>query len=78
MKAFFSLKANDYNELPTFVRSIRNMLEDIQNQVIGEFLRLHKTSQHITSVNKITCYKYISHIIYGMALIYKGEIKVYP
>src|SRR6266542_4701695 len=78
MKAFFSLKANDYNELPTFVRSIRNMLEDIQKQVIGKFLRLHKTSQHITSVNEATRCEYISRIIYGVASIYGGEIKVYP
>jgi hypothetical protein len=39
--------------------------------VIGEFLRLHKSSQHLTSANEATLCEYISRIIYG-------EIKVYP
>ncbi|PKC06748.1 hypothetical protein RhiirA5_359908 [Rhizophagus irregularis] len=66
MKSLFGLKADDYNELPTFAGGI------------GEFLRLHKTSQHITSTNEATRYEYISCIIYGVASIYGGEIKVYP
>jgi len=78
MKTLFGLKADDYNELPTFVRSAKNMSEDIQNLIIGEFLKLHKTSQHIINANKATHYEYISCIIYGMVLIYGGEIKVYP
>jgi hypothetical protein len=41
-------------------------------------LRLHKTSQHITSANEATRCEYISRIIYGVASIYGGEIKVYP
>ncbi|PKY45460.1 hypothetical protein RhiirA4_419853 [Rhizophagus irregularis] len=52
--------------------------EDIRNLVIGEFLRMHKTSQHITSANEATRCEYISRIIYGVASIYGGEIKVYP
>ncbi|PKY54055.1 hypothetical protein RhiirA4_472641 [Rhizophagus irregularis] len=44
MKAFFGLKTDDYNELPTFVGGIKDTPED--NLVIGEFLRLHKTSLH--------------------------------
>ncbi|GES87991.1 hypothetical protein GLOIN_2v1571020 [Rhizophagus clarus] len=78
MKSLFGLKADDYNELPTFVGGVKDTPEDIQNQVIGEFLRLHKTSQHITSANEATRCEYISCIIYGVASIYEGEIKVYP
>ena len=52
--------------------------EEIRNLVIGEFLRLHKTSQHITSANEAIRCEYISRIIYGVASIYGGEIKVCP
>ncbi|PKY49492.1 hypothetical protein RhiirA4_246654 [Rhizophagus irregularis] len=78
MKALFGLKADDYNELPTFVGVVKDTPEDIRNQVIGEFLRLHKTSQHFTSDNEATRCEFISRIIYGVASIYGGEIKVYP
>jgi hypothetical protein len=54
MKAFFGLKADDYDELPTFVGGEKETPEEIRNLVIGEFLRLHKTSQHITSANEAT------------------------
>ena len=73
MKTLFGLKADDYNELPTFVGDVKDMPEDIQNQVIGEFLRLHKTSQHITSVNEATRCEFISRIIYGVVSIYGGR-----
>ena len=78
MKSLFGLKADDYNELPTFAGGVKDTPEDIRKQVIGEFLRLHKTSQHITSANEATRCEYISRIIYGVASIYGGEIKVYP
>ncbi|GBB94010.1 hypothetical protein RclHR1_22710003 [Rhizophagus clarus] len=66
MKALFGLKVDDYNELPTFIGGEKETPEEILNLVIGEFLRLHKTSQ------------FISRVIYGVASIYGGEIKVYP
>ncbi|KAF0412228.1 crinkler family protein [Gigaspora margarita] len=78
MKTLFGLKADDYNELPTFVGGVKDTPEDIRNEVLGEFLRLHKTSQHITSANEATRCEYISRIIYGVASIYGGDIKVYP
>jgi hypothetical protein len=37
MKTLFSLKADDYNELPTFDGGVKDTPEEIQNQVIGEF-----------------------------------------
>ena len=67
MKTLFGLKANDYNELPTFDGGVKDMPEEIRNQVIGEFLRLHKTSQHITSANEATRCKFISRVINGVA-----------
>jgi hypothetical protein len=78
MKALFGLKADDYNELPTFVGGVKETPEEIRNLVIGEFLRLHKTSQHITSANEATRCEFISRVNYGVASIYGGEIKVYP
>ena len=54
MKTLFGLKADDYNELPTFVGGVKETPEEILNLVIGEFLRLHKSSQHITSANEAT------------------------
>ena len=44
MKTLFGLKADDYNELPTFDGGVKETPEEIRNQVIGEFLRLHKIS----------------------------------
>ena len=46
--------------------------------VIDELLRLHKTSQHVTSANEATRCEFISHIIYSVASIFDGEVKVYP
>ena len=45
-----------------------------KRQKKGEFLRLHKSSQHITSANEATLCEYISRIIYGVTSIYGGEI----
>ncbi|RIA96372.1 hypothetical protein C1645_815389 [Glomus cerebriforme] len=47
----------DYNKLPTFVGGVKEMLEEIQNLVIGEFLRLYKTFQHITRANEATIFE---------------------
>jgi hypothetical protein len=52
MKALFGLKADDYNELPTFVGGEKETPEEIRNLVIGEFLRFHKTSQ-VPSMAKV-------------------------
>ncbi|PKK60666.1 hypothetical protein RhiirC2_761565 [Rhizophagus irregularis] len=66
MKTLFGLKADDYNELPTFAGGVKDTPEDIRKQ----------TSQHITPTRLPHC-EYISRIIYGVASIYGGEIKVY-
>ncbi|GES96525.1 hypothetical protein GLOIN_2v1571020 [Rhizophagus clarus] len=52
--------------------------KEIRSLVIDELLRLHKTSQHITSANEATRCEFISRIIYGVASIFDGEVKVYP
>src|SRR5438874_11465930 len=78
MKALFGLKADDYNGLSLFDGGVKDTLEEIQNQVIGELLRLHKTSQHITSANEATRCEFISRIIYGVASIFDGAVRVYP
>ena len=78
MKTVFSLKADNYNRLPLFDEGVKNTLKEIQSLVIDELLRLHKTSQHITSANEATRCEFISRIIYGVASIFDGEVKVYP
>ncbi|KAF0501352.1 crinkler family protein [Gigaspora margarita] len=66
-------------DLPIIVDTcVKDTPDDIRDQVIDEFLRLHKTSQHITSANEATHCEYISRIIYGVTSLYGGEIKVYP
>jgi hypothetical protein len=44
---------------------------------MGELLRLHKTSQHITSANEATRCEFIFCIIYVVASIFSVEVKVY-
>ncbi|GES77801.1 hypothetical protein GLOIN_2v1571020 [Rhizophagus clarus] len=78
MKAVFGLKADDYNRLSLFDRGVKDTPKEIRSLVINELLRLHKTSQHITSANEATRCKFISRIIYGVASIFDGEVKVYP
>jgi hypothetical protein len=78
MKAVFSLKADDYNGLPLFDGGVKDTPKEIRSLVIDELLRLHKTSQHITSANEATRCEFISRIIYGVASIFDGEVKVYP
>jgi hypothetical protein len=78
MKAVFGLKADDYNGLPLFNGGVKDTPKEIRSLVIDELLRLHKTSQHITSANEATRCEFISRIIYGVALIFDGEVKVYP
>jgi hypothetical protein len=78
MKTLFGLKADDYNGLPLFEGGSNDTPEEIRNLVIDELLRLHKTSQHITSANEATRCEFISRIIYGVASIFGGEVKVYP
>ena len=78
MKAVFGLKADDYNGLSLFDGGVKDTPEEIRNQVISELLRLHKTFQHITSANEATRCEFIFRIIYGVASIFDGEMKVYP
>jgi hypothetical protein len=77
MKAVFGLKADDYNGLSLFDEGVKDTLKEIRSLVIDELLRLHKTSQHITSANKATHCEFISRIIYDVASIFDGEVKVY-
>ncbi|RIA79897.1 hypothetical protein C1645_839681 [Glomus cerebriforme] len=52
--------------------------EEIRNSVIEDFLRMHKASPPITSANEATRCEFISAIIYGVASIFDGTVKVYP
>ncbi|PKY56227.1 hypothetical protein RhiirA4_549133 [Rhizophagus irregularis] len=52
--------------------------EEIRNSVIEDFLRMHKASPPITSANEATHCEFISAIIYGVASIFDGTVKVYP
>ncbi|GBB91834.1 hypothetical protein RclHR1_19240001 [Rhizophagus clarus] len=70
MKAVFSLKVDNYNGLSLFDEGVKDTPKEIRSLVINELLRLHKTSQHITSANEATRCKFISRIIYGVASIF--------
>lgn len=78
MKALFGLKADDYNGLSLFDGGVKDTPGEIRNLVVDELLRLHKTSQHITSANEATRCEFIFRIIYGVVSIFGGEVKVYP
>ncbi|GES84383.1 hypothetical protein GLOIN_2v1571020 [Rhizophagus clarus] len=60
----------DYNGLSLFDGGVKDTPKEIRSLVIDELLRLHKTSQHITSANEATRCEFISRIIYGVASIF--------
>src|SRR4051794_6369638 len=78
MKVLFDLKANSYDQLPCIEIGSSATPEEIRNNVIEDFLRMHKASLPITSTNETTRCEFIFVIIYGMASIYDGTVKVYP
>ena len=73
MKAIFSLKVDDYNGLPLFNKGVKDILKEIWSLIIDELLRLHKTFQHITSVNEATCCEFITYIIYSVISIFDSK-----
>ena len=74
MKTLFGLKADDYNELPTFAGGVK----DTPKTSYRWIFKIAQDIQHITNANEATRCEYISRIIYGVASIYGDEIKVYP
>ena len=78
MKVLFGLKADSYDQLPCIEIGSSATSEEIRNSVIEDFLRMHKASPHITSANEVICCEFISAIIYGIASIFDGIVKVYP
>ncbi|RIA94550.1 hypothetical protein C1645_817813 [Glomus cerebriforme] len=77
MKVLFGLKANSYDQLSCIEIGSSATPEKIRNSMIEDFLRMHKASPPITSVNEATCCEFISAIIYGVASIFDGTVKVY-
>ena len=77
MKVLFSLKADSYDQLPCIEIGSSATPEEIRNSVIEDFLRMHKTSPPITSANEAIRCEFISAIIYGVASIFDGTVKVY-
>ena len=78
MKILFGLKADSYDQLPCIEIGSSATPEEIRNSVIEDFLRMHKASPPITSANEATRCEFISAIIYGVASIFDGTVKVYP
>src|SRR5207247_7416712 len=64
--------------LTTYTIHVEKIPKDIQYLVIKDLLILHKTSHYITSANEATRSEFISRIIYGIASLYDGEVKVFP
>src|SRR5436305_14921969 len=77
MKVLFGLKADSYDQLPCIEIGSSATPEEIRNSVIEDFLRMHKAFPLITSANEATCCEFISAIIYGVASIFDGTVKVY-
>ncbi|CAG8531254.1 14295_t:CDS:2, partial [Acaulospora colombiana] len=71
-------KADSYDQLPFIEIGSSATPEEIRNSVIEDFLRMHKASPPITSANEATRCEFISAIIYGVASIFDGTLKVYP
>ena len=78
MRLTFGLTADSYDQLPRFKGEVAKTSVKIRNAVIEEILRMHKVSPPITSANEATRCEFISAIIYGVASIFDGEIKIYP
>ncbi|CAG8672266.1 15472_t:CDS:2 [Funneliformis mosseae] len=78
MKVLFGLKVNSYDQLPCIEIGSSATPEEIKNSVNEDFLRMHKASSPITSMNEATHYEFISAIIYSIASIFNDTVKVYP
>ncbi|PKY19042.1 hypothetical protein RhiirB3_383800 [Rhizophagus irregularis] len=77
MKILFSLKADSYDQLTCIEIGSSATPEEISNSAIEDFL-IHKASLPITSANEATGCEFISAIIYGVASIFDGTVKVIP
>ncbi|EXX55792.1 uncharacterized protein OCT59_008462 [Rhizophagus irregularis] len=77
MKILFSLKADSYDQLTCIEIGSSATPEEIRNSAIEDFL-IHKASLPITSANEATGCEFISAIIYGVASIFDGTVKVIP
>ncbi|RGB42519.1 hypothetical protein C1646_662149 [Rhizophagus diaphanus] len=77
MKVLFGLKADSYDQLPCIEIGSLATPEEIRNSVIEDFLRMHKASPPITSMNEATHCEFIFVIIYSVASIFNGTAKVY-
>ncbi|PKC74962.1 hypothetical protein RhiirA1_449369 [Rhizophagus irregularis] len=69
--------ADSYDQLPCIEIGSSATPEEISNSAIEDFL-IHKASLPITSANEATGCEFISAIIYGVASIFDGTVKVIP
>ncbi|KAF0411947.1 crinkler family protein [Gigaspora margarita] len=78
MKVLFGLKADSYVELPRFTGGISEINEALRDDVIKNILEIHMASLSIVGINKATRCEFISRIIYKVASMFGGTVKVYP
>ncbi|CAG8625546.1 8724_t:CDS:2 [Gigaspora rosea] len=78
MKVLFSLKADNYEELPRFTGGISEIHETLRDEVIKNILEIHMASPSILGINEATRCEFISRIIYKVASMFGGIVKVYP
>ncbi|PKC07635.1 hypothetical protein RhiirA5_417965 [Rhizophagus irregularis] len=69
--------ADSYDQLTCIEIGSSATPEEISNSAIEDFL-IHKASLPITSANEATGCEFISAIIYGVASIFDGTVKVIP
>ncbi|RIB17011.1 hypothetical protein C2G38_2142817 [Gigaspora rosea] len=78
MKVLFGLKADSYVELPRFTGGTSEINEALRDDVIKNILEIHMASPSIVGINEATRCEFISRIIYKVASVFGGIVKVYP
>ncbi|CAG8657052.1 6266_t:CDS:2 [Racocetra persica] len=78
MKVLFGLKADSYVELPRFTEGTSEINEALGDDVIKNILEIYMASPSIVGINEATCCEFISRIIYKVASMFGGIVKVYP
>ncbi|CAG8553949.1 3536_t:CDS:1, partial [Ambispora leptoticha] len=80
MKNLFSLSADSFVDLPKFDadRADTSEYKEVLRHVVEDIIMKHKASQSILSANEATRCEFISSVIYGVASVFNGEVKVCP
>jgi len=78
MKDLFGLNASTYEDLPPFQGGTAEVSSAIRDAIMGEWMRRHTASATVGSANEATRCEFIASVLYGVASLYGGTVKVYP